>query len=240
MRRDKDNMGLGLAGERPMQTKSSPAHSRLDERGYVLVALLVAMAVSAIWMTALIPAWRQQAQREKEADLIFRLLQYGCAVKKYVAKNGVLPQNADQLVQGHFLRKKWKDPITGKDFLGEMGVQNNVPGISGFRSASNATSIKIFMQQQEYDLWVGNPQTCNNDLQTRGVPIGPAPQGNNPAGPGRNTPGGPGGPGGPGNTGPPRGGGPNGPGTTAPPRGGGGPGGGPGGVTPPPRGGRGM
>jgi type II secretory pathway pseudopilin PulG len=36
-----------------------------------MVVLLVAMAVGAIWMSALLPAWRQQVQRQREEELIF-------------------------------------------------------------------------------------------------------------------------------------------------------------------------
>ena len=48
-----------------------------DEGGYILAVLLVAMAIAAIWMAASLPAWRQQAQRQRELELKFRGEQYG-------------------------------------------------------------------------------------------------------------------------------------------------------------------
>jgi type II secretory pathway pseudopilin PulG len=83
-----------------------------------MVALLVAMSVAAVLMTAAMPAWKQAAQREKEAELVFRGQQYVRAIGLFQkrAGPGVLPPNLDVLVSGRFLRKKYKDPITGKDF----------------------------------------------------------------------------------------------------------------------------
>ena len=88
------------------------------QHGYAMVALLVAMSIMAIMMTVALPTWRQMAQREKEAELIFRGQQYARAIGLFQKKSGpgVLPPNIDALVDGHYLRKKYKDPITGGDF----------------------------------------------------------------------------------------------------------------------------
>jgi len=87
------------------------------ERGYAIAALLVTLAVMSVFMSVALPAWRQQAQREKEAELVFRGEQYARAVALFRAKNGnIFPPNVDVLVQGRFLRKKYKDPITNQDF----------------------------------------------------------------------------------------------------------------------------
>jgi type II secretory pathway pseudopilin PulG len=82
-----------------------------------MAAVLVTVAVMAIVMTAALPVWRQQAQREKEAELLFRLSQYARAIELFRAKNGgAWPPSVDVLVDGKYLRKKYKDPITGEDF----------------------------------------------------------------------------------------------------------------------------
>ena len=88
------------------------------QHGYAMVALIVAMSIMAIMMTVAMPTWRQMAQREKEAELIFRGQQYARAIGLFQKKSGpgVLPPNIDALVDGHYLRKKYKDPITGGDF----------------------------------------------------------------------------------------------------------------------------
>ena len=136
-----------------------------DDRGFIMVAMLISLAVAAIWMSAALPSWRQQAIREKEADLIFRGEQYARAIYLYSTKNnGALPQSVDQLVQQRYLRKKYLDPITGKDFLpiatlaaGQGGRGGGAPsagaGISGVRSTSNDESIKIYRNQSTYSQW---------------------------------------------------------------------------------------
>lgn len=91
--------------------------SLYDDRGFTMVVLLVVIAVMGIGMTAMLPTWRQQSIREKEEELIFRGNQYARAIALYARKNNnVLPANVDVLVDGKYLRKKWKDPITGTDF----------------------------------------------------------------------------------------------------------------------------
>jgi type II secretory pathway pseudopilin PulG len=83
-----------------------------------MVALLVGMSIAAVLMTVAMPAWRQMVRREQEAELIFRGQQYVRAIGLFQkqAGPGVLPPNLDTLVNGHFLRKKFKDPITNQDF----------------------------------------------------------------------------------------------------------------------------
>jgi|KBSSwiStaDraftv2_1062776.scaffolds.fasta_scaffold633792_1 type II secretory pathway pseudopilin PulG len=88
------------------------------QHGYAMVALIVAMTIMAIMMTVAMPTWRQMAQREKEAELVFRGQQYAHAIGLFQRKAGpgVLPPSIDALVEGHYLRKKYKDPITDQDF----------------------------------------------------------------------------------------------------------------------------
>ena len=95
-----------------------------------MAALLVSMAVMAIVATALMPAWRTMAQREKEAELIFRGEQYARAINLFQRKNGnASPPTIDLLVEQRYLRKKYKDPITGGDFQ-VITAGANVPGPS--------------------------------------------------------------------------------------------------------------
>jgi type II secretory pathway pseudopilin PulG len=98
-----------------------------------MVALIVAMSIMAIMMTVALPTWHQMAQREKEAELIFRGQQYARAIGLFQKRSGpgVLPPSIDALVEGHYLRKKYKDPITGGDFdLLLAGATTGTPGAS--------------------------------------------------------------------------------------------------------------
>jgi len=83
-----------------------------------MAALLVALSVMAVLMTAVMPVWHHIAQREREEEWVFRGRQYARAILLFQRKAGpgVLPPTVDILVEQHFLRKKYTDPITGKDF----------------------------------------------------------------------------------------------------------------------------
>ena len=190
-----------------------------------MVALLVAMSVAAIWMAAVLPAWRQQTQRQREDDLIFRGEQYARAIMLFQDKNrGALPPSVDVLVDGRYLRKKWKDPITKEDFVllgsglaAQPGVlpqtpslgqspgrgsqqpnfgqqQQGPPGITGVRSRSPATSIRVYQNQQQYSAWPFDGAVYRARLrppvpgasQPGGRPGGPGDRGGVPGGqPGR-------------------------------------------------------
>ena len=55
-------------------------------RGYAMAALLVAMSVMAVLMSALLPVWSHMATREKEEELIFRGRQYARAIGLFQRK----------------------------------------------------------------------------------------------------------------------------------------------------------
>jgi type II secretory pathway pseudopilin PulG len=82
-----------------------------------MAALLVAMSVMAVLMGALLPQWSTLAKREREEELIFRGKQYARAIGLFQRKfANTAPPTIDLLVEQHFLRKKYKDPITNDDF----------------------------------------------------------------------------------------------------------------------------
>jgi type II secretory pathway pseudopilin PulG len=87
------------------------------DRGYAMAALLVAMSVMAVLMSALLPVWSHMAAREKEEELVFRGKQYARAIGLFQRKfANAAPPSIDVLVEQRFLRKKYKDPITNDDF----------------------------------------------------------------------------------------------------------------------------
>ena len=93
------------------------ADRRSGERGYAMAALLIAMSIAAVMMTVAMPVWKHQAQREREEELVFRGQQYVHAIGLFQRKYAnAYPPNIDVLVEQRFLRKKFKDPVTGDDF----------------------------------------------------------------------------------------------------------------------------
>jgi len=81
-------------------------HTRLsDEHGYALVALLLVMSLIALLALAAAPQVRQQAQREREKEAIFRGEQVAAAIRLYYQYRGnqgvnSLPTSMDQLLEG--------------------------------------------------------------------------------------------------------------------------------------------
>jgi type II secretory pathway pseudopilin PulG len=98
-----------------------------------MAALLVALAVIAVLLTAAMPVWRTAAKREKEAELVWRAGQYVRAIALFRRKYAnASPPNLDILLNERFLRKKYKDPITNDDFqLVYAADQMQRPGLPG-------------------------------------------------------------------------------------------------------------
>jgi type II secretory pathway pseudopilin PulG len=82
-----------------------------------MAALLVGLAVMAVMMSVALPVWSQQTRREQEEEYLFRAYQYARGVALFQRKYAnTFPPNFDVLVEQRFLRKKYKDPLTGQDF----------------------------------------------------------------------------------------------------------------------------
>jgi len=172
-------MDLAGQGKPPVLDTS---RGGLDDGGYLMVVLLIGIAVTAVWMGSMLPSWRQQAVREKEAELVFRGEQYARAIALYYRKNQRLPPNIDTLVSQRYLRKKYVDPMTGKEFLPLAAQTGGSPqgagrqagpaqsggviGVSGVRSTSTDTSIVIYRNQQAYSQF---PFDYQQALQRMGV-----------------------------------------------------------------------
>jgi type II secretory pathway pseudopilin PulG len=89
------------------------ARRSAGEGGYAMAALLVGMTIMAVFLTVALPAWRTAIQREKETELIFRGQQYARAIALFQRKYAnAFPPNVDILLNEHFLRRKYKDPMT--------------------------------------------------------------------------------------------------------------------------------
>ena len=104
-------------------------------RGYAMAALLVTLGVMSVLMSVALPVWRHQAQREKEAELVFRGEQYARAVGLYQRKMGpgTVAPSVEVLVQQRFLRKKYKDPMVpdGEFQIVPFGGAPGMPGQTG-------------------------------------------------------------------------------------------------------------
>jgi type II secretory pathway pseudopilin PulG len=105
------------------------ADSRPREKGYILLTLLLAVSLMVIAATALLPSITFAIQRDKEQEMIHRGVQYSRAVRGYYKKYGRYPTKLEDLDNTNnlrYLRKHYKDPLTGQDFkllhFGDPGV----------------------------------------------------------------------------------------------------------------------
>jgi type II secretory pathway pseudopilin PulG len=93
---------------RKADSKSSQkmrSKSAQDDGGYALVAMLVVMSLMALFAMAAATNVRQQAQREREKEAIFRGEEVADAIRSYYASKGAqgpnsLPTDMDQLLEG--------------------------------------------------------------------------------------------------------------------------------------------
>lgn len=100
---------------------------RGQEDGYVLAAVVIMLAVLMISMSVAVPKVRDDIRRDRELETVNRGRQYIRAIQLYYRKFRTFPPSVDTLIstdQFRFLRKRYLDPLTGKDdwepvFLGE-------------------------------------------------------------------------------------------------------------------------
>lgn len=132
---------------------SSPNAARCDpESGFLLLTVIFLSVVLLISLAIAAPKIAMSIQREKEIETIHRGEQYKRAIQLYYRKFGSYPTSIDQLVQTNqirFLRKRYKDPMTGKDdwkpvYFGQAHVRplgffgQPLSGIAGIGAASVA------------------------------------------------------------------------------------------------------
>jgi len=89
------------------------------ERGYILLLLLLMTALLSIGLLAMVDNIALQLKRDREEELIHRGAQYSRAVRLFVRRFHRYPASVEELESTNnfrFLRKRYKDPITGKDF----------------------------------------------------------------------------------------------------------------------------
>jgi len=117
----------------PMTSSPSAGPSlyrrRRREEGYVLLYLLLMVALMGIFaLTVMVPI-KFELQRDREQEMIHRGVQYSRAIRNYYKKFGRYPTRLEDLDNTNnlrYLRKHYKDPVTGKDFkllhYGDPGV----------------------------------------------------------------------------------------------------------------------
>ncbi len=120
----------------PLDEDRSPG-----EQGYLLLALVVAMFLLALFATVAAPTVARNLERDREVESEHRAQQYVRAIQLYYRKNHSYPNSVEQLLgstgqgsvtsgatlQQRYLREQYKDPLTGGEFklihLGEQKTE---------------------------------------------------------------------------------------------------------------------
>jgi type II secretory pathway pseudopilin PulG len=107
-----------------------------EEDGYVLVGLLFVVALLLISLTVAMPRVREDIQRDQELETMHRGQQYSRAIQLYYRHFRSYPASVDALVNTNelrFLRRKYADPMTGKDDWQPIAPgTNKAPILFGF------------------------------------------------------------------------------------------------------------
>jgi type II secretory pathway pseudopilin PulG len=108
-----------------------------SQRGYMLIALMLAFALMTLALLAVLPDIKQQIRRDREDELRHRGTAYMRAIQHFYKKFGRYPTRIEDLESTNnirFLRKRYKDPInrdpaTGKErefkFLRQTDISLN-------------------------------------------------------------------------------------------------------------------
>jgi type II secretory pathway pseudopilin PulG len=154
------------------QVITSPARfERPSEGGYTLVALLALMTVLALFALAAAPNIRQQAQREREIETIFRGEEVADAIRAYysyqatqkrLTRDQALPTSIDQLLEGvPFGTKKIQilRPSAARNLISDDGEWSLV----------RPRSSQLSDFQRSLMLFAGNVRPPTNDPQLKSV-----------------------------------------------------------------------
>jgi type II secretory pathway pseudopilin PulG len=173
--------------------------SRTGPRGYSLIALMVAITIMLILMAAAVPSLRYVVKNDREEELLFRGGEIADAIIRYQRKHGsAYPPSLEAMVQGRFLRKLYKDPMSkdGKWRLLRQGealppsgqtrpdaektraAMSTTPTmvmgpIIGVASRSREKSLRILNGRTRSDEWyfvAGQPRVVGRTLAPTAVP----------------------------------------------------------------------
>ena len=117
--------------------RQASKRARRGESGYILLTMLLVVAMMGILALAVTVPLQFEMKRDQEQEMIHRGVQYSRAIRAYYKKFGRYPtrlEDLDNTNNQRYLRKHYKDPITGQNFrllhFGEQGVTVGTGGIS--------------------------------------------------------------------------------------------------------------
>jgi type II secretory pathway pseudopilin PulG len=160
---------MRIAGnvDRPLRIitqSSSLSPRRLGQSGITYIGLLLAIVLIGIATAGLTPMWHTMVQRDREAELLFRLGEFRRAIARYRQDHGRYParlkdllEDKTQLQVRRYLRRIYTDPMSrAADWTLEIIVDKTgtVAGIRDVHSQSNAEGFRIVPDKgNRYSEW---------------------------------------------------------------------------------------
>jgi type II secretory pathway pseudopilin PulG len=140
-------IATGSAIGRPAPRRMAVRHSA----GFTYIGLLVTIVIIGSMLAAVGRVWSTEAQREREAELLYR----GDTIRKAIGAylfaqggSGQFPRELQDMVQDQRvpqikreLRRVYEDPMTGKADWTLIRAPDG--GIMGVASSSNAQPLKV-------------------------------------------------------------------------------------------------
>jgi general secretion pathway protein G len=100
--------------------------------GFTLLEMLIVISIMIILLSIAMPLYNQSVVRSREAVLRNDLFELRSLISQYTLDKQKAPQSLDDLVTGGYIK------VVQEDVL--LAVDQQDPGISDVKSASNATA----------------------------------------------------------------------------------------------------
>jgi type II secretory pathway pseudopilin PulG len=150
------------------------------QSGYMLLAILLMMTLMIIAAMAVAPKLASQIKREREQELYHRGSEYARAIRRFYRKFGRYPTSIDQLENTNnmrFLRKRYKDPITGKDdwtliHVGQSKNPLNLFGTAASGAGSSASGLGGSTASSAFGIPTPQPSNVGTPAAQMGTPAG--------------------------------------------------------------------
>jgi type II secretory pathway pseudopilin PulG len=136
-----------------------------SEKGFTLLAALFILMIMGIMLGMMGESWSMIMRRDREEELLFRGKQIKTAIERFNKNNDKYGQGMggvrglDSLLKDYrsletnrYLRKEWKDPISGKEW---QLIKDPVKGVIGVASPSDQEPLKKANFPEEFKDFVG-------------------------------------------------------------------------------------
>jgi len=160
----------------------------------MLLTLMLMVALLAVVAAVAAPDIAFTIKRDREEELIHRGVQYSRAIRRFAKKNGRYPVTLEQLGgdnYNRYLRKPYKDPVTGRDFrllhMGDIYASSSPPKLNASSDSVGGSDAATAQDSATATAPASDTATASASTAAAGLPpsrqtaaqaVGPAPASN--------------------------------------------------------------